>query len=118
MGDDGRMTAARLAVIVTCVVVTGLAALFAFGPWDAAGRIGTVLSVLAAVAAVGVAVWAGLPHGTAGSLASRTGAATASGPGSLANSGVIGSDTSTAEATGDARADGGGSANSGVDMSR
>jgi hypothetical protein len=114
------MTARRVVISVTCVVVGALAAVFAVSQWDQANRIATVSSALAAVAALGVAVWAALPGSGPGARVSRTGTATAGGPGSRANTGVSGAASMpgavVADHTGDARATNGGSANSGVDL--
>ena len=101
-------------------MVAVLAAVFAVSQWDQATRIATVTSALAAVAALGVAVWAALPGSSPGARASRTGTATAGGPGSRANTGVSGVASTpgavVADHTGDARATNGGSSNSGVDL--
>lgn len=45
---------------VTCLLVSGLGGVFTVTQWDRASRIATVVSALAAVAAVGVAVWAAI----------------------------------------------------------
>jgi hypothetical protein len=118
--DDVDMSARRIALLVTCVVVAALGVLFAVSQWDRVARIATVASALAAVAAVGVAVWAALPGSGPGVRASRTGHATADGTGGRANSGVTGPATMSgpvvADRTGDAQATEGGTANSGVDL--
>jgi hypothetical protein len=57
--------------------------------WYRASRIATVVSALAAVAAVGVAVWAALPRSGATVRVSNTGPAIA-GAGGRANSGLTG----------------------------
>jgi hypothetical protein len=110
----------RVVVVVTCVVVAGLGVLFTVTQWDRASRIATVVSALAAVAAVGVALWAALP-GSGGSLrVSGTGQARA-GLGGTANSGLVGpagmSGPVEVERTGDADASGGGAANTGIQLS-
>lgn len=114
------MTIRRIVILITCVVVATLAVVFAVSHWDQANRIATVTSALAAVAALGVAVWAALPGSGPVARVSRTGRATAGGPGSRANTGVSGvastPGTVVADRTSDARATGGGSANSGVDL--
>lgn len=119
-GDDVVMNARRVVIVLTCVVVAGLGATFALTQWDNANRIATSASALASVAAVGVAVWAGLAASRTGVRASRTGKATATGQGSRSNSGVAGSaklaGPALADRTGDARAAEGGSANSGADL--
>lgn len=124
----------RVAILVTGVLVAGLAAAFAVSGWEQADRVAAVASALTAVGALGMGVWAALPRaqrdtgpdtrpgtppiGTATAI--RTGAATASGPGSTANTGVSGAAATPgpvrANRTGDARASGGGNANSGVDQ--
>jgi hypothetical protein len=113
------MMARRLVIILTCVVVAALGAIFAIVRWEHANRIATVASAVAAVAAVGVAVWAALPgNGAAGMRASRTGGATARGPGSRANTGVSGPAMAgpvVAGHTGAAEATEGGSSNTGID---
>ena len=115
-----EVTARRAAILVTCLVVGALGATFAFNQWDQADRIATVASALAAVAALGVAVWAALPGNSPGHRAGNTGSATARGLGSRANSGVTGSSTiagpAVADRTGDAQASNGGSANSGLNL--
>ena len=80
------------------------------------------MSVLAAVAAVGVGLWAGMPGRDQDRVRiGGTGTATATGPGSAANSGVTGPPTLpgpvVVDGTGAARAGDGGSANSGVQLS-
>ena len=115
------MSAGRVVVAVTCVVVAGLAVVFAVVQWDRANRIAVVVSALAAVAAVGVAVWAALPS-RAGSVvvASGTGDAVA-GPGATAKTGVSAPAVGLpgrveATRTGKADASGGGEATTGVDL--
>lgn len=51
----------RLVLLLTALAVGALAALFAWVGWDQASRIATVFAGVAAVAALGVAVWAALP---------------------------------------------------------
>jgi hypothetical protein len=116
------VTARRVVIVVTCVVVAGLGVVLALIAWDRLNRIATVVSVLAAVAAIGVGVWAGLPAaGRGGARVTSGGMATADGDGSTANSGVTGPASLGAEVvvdgSGDAKATGGGSANSGVQLS-
>ena len=107
-------------MLVTCLVVAGLGGVFAVVAWDRAGRIATVVSALAAVAAVGIAVWAALPRPGSRStvVVSNTGPATATG-GGAAVSGARGPAAVIPERievdhTGDARAAGGGNAVSGI----
>jgi hypothetical protein len=114
------MTARQVVIVVTCIVVAALGAVFTLTRWEHANRVATVVSALAAV---GVAVWAALSQfSSAGARVRRTGSATASGPVSRANSGVTGpaalSGSVVADRTGDAQATGGSSANSGVDVGR
>ncbi|NUT99309.1 MAG: hypothetical protein HOY78_45620 [Saccharothrix sp.] len=115
-----------MALVVTCVVVAGLGVWFAVAKWDQTNKVATVASALGAVAAVGVALWTALrtspsQSGRAGAIrVSGTGKATATGAGSSAVSGVRGKAGDlgpvTARDTGDAEADGGGSAVSGVQI--
>lgn len=104
--------------MVTGLMVAGLGVAFAVLARDRAGRIATVVSALAAVAAVGVAVWAALPGRRSGVVVRDTGKATATG-GGVAVSGVRGAAVDTpghieVDHTGDAQANGGGDAVSGV----
>jgi hypothetical protein len=112
------MRARPVVIVLTCVVVAVLGGVFAVVRWEHANRIATIASALAAVAVLGVAVWAALPGSGAGARASRTGNATARGRGSRVNTGVAGPAVpglTAADGTGDAEATGGGSANTGVD---
>jgi hypothetical protein len=119
--DDGEMTARRVVIVVTCLVVAALGAVFLVLRWDDASRIATVATSLATVAALGVAVVTVLSGSGRGSVAKQTGKATARGAGSRANSGVSGPATMPgpvrAEGTGEAGATEGGAANSGADLS-
>ena len=83
------MNARRSVLLVTLLAVAGLLAWLAVAKWDSASKVATVVSALAAVAAVGVAVWAALPGSgpTLRVIAARTGRATARG-GGRATSGV------------------------------
>jgi cytosine/uracil/thiamine/allantoin permease len=120
------MNGARVTLVVTCAVVAGLGVWFAVAKWDQANKAATVASALAAVAAVGVAVWTALraSSGRTGSRrtirAAGTGKATATGAGSSAVSGVRGTAGNEgpvrARNTGEAQADDGGSAVTGVDL--
>ena len=117
------MSARRWAAMATAGVVAVLAVLLLVFRWDSANKIAVVVSALAAVAAVGVAIWAALPATSSGKgiRVSRTGRATA-GRGSRANSGLSGPasslpDNVVVDRTGDADASGGGDANSGIQLS-
>lgn len=131
-GHNGGMSARRVVVLGTGVVLAALAGVFVVVGWDRAIRISTVVSALAAVAAVGVAVWAAWPVVRSRSDLSRrprsepeltvrvsgSGTATARGHGSSV-SGASGPATSApnrveAVKTGDADASGGGDATSGI----
>ncbi len=108
----------RLVLLTTALVVAGLGTTFALLQWDASSRLATVLSALAAIASIGVAVWAALP-GTGHRLhVAHTGAASAA-AGGRANSGVIATAATTGcgidvSHTGQAQASDGGNANTGV----
>ncbi|MEV0584706.1 hypothetical protein [Nonomuraea sp. NPDC050310] len=118
---DGR----RVAILATAGVVAVLAVVLTVLRWDDADKIATGLSALAGVAAVGVAVWAGLPRrdqaATRGKAVHvrKTGNATATGPGALANTGLTASGTALPDDirvtdTGDAEASDGGEAGTGA----
>ncbi|MFF0390652.1 hypothetical protein ACFYS8_18465 [Kitasatospora sp. NPDC004615] len=111
----------------TVVVVTGgavalLAGVLSFLTWDQANKVAGVVSALVAVAALGAAV-GGLiaaAKSRAGVVeVSGTGAAVASGAGSVVNTGYQGGSSFAVAGqvrvadTGEARAEGGGDANSG-----
>jgi hypothetical protein len=107
----------RVVAAVTAAVVAALAAVLVALRWDDANKVAVVVSALAAVAAVGVAIWTALPHGEprVGLRVSRTGKAKAGMKG-RANSGIEGPAGSLphdvqASRTGEAE---GGSANTGV----
>jgi hypothetical protein len=118
---DEQMGGRRMVLLVTCLVVAGLGGVLAVVAWERASRIATVVSALAAVASVGVAVWAALPCHRSGSAevrVSKTGRATAT-DGGAAVSGARGSAAGAPERTevnrtGDANASGGGDAVSGI----
>ncbi|MDX2647058.1 hypothetical protein PV341_26540 [Streptomyces sp. PA03-1a] len=114
--DDGGMTMKRVVLAGTCVVVAVLGWVFALSQWETASRIATVASALAGVAAVGVGIWAALPHASSSEVVVRdTGAARTAGSGN-AVSGNRGSrplGPVTVERTGDAEASGEGDAVSG-----
>jgi hypothetical protein len=110
----------RIVVAATAGSVAALAIVLVVLRWNDASKVAVVVSALAAVAAIGVGVWAALPSVSArgGAGVSQTGRATA-GPGGRANSGISGPagslpDALRAERTGDADASGGGDANTGI----
>jgi hypothetical protein len=118
--DDVSMNAPRMALVGTAGVVAVLAVVLVVLRWDDANKVAVVVSALAAVAAVGVAIWAALPavRPGGGIRVSRTGRATA-GPGGRANTGVAGPAGSLpgdvqVDRTGDADGSDGGDANTGV----
>lgn len=109
-------------LIVSCLVVAGLAAWFAVARWEDANKVATVASALGAVAAVGVAAWAALrtPLARRSFTVTRTGRATAR-EGGRANTGISGKadqvDGSVhVERTGDATASGDSDANTGIQL--
>lgn len=111
--------AQRVIIGGTGLLVTALAGVFGFLSWDRAGQVASVVAALIAVAALGVAVWAVLSGGSGGGSVrvENTGAATAVGPGSRANTGAVASGDGRGDVsvsgTADARAEDGGSANTG-----
>jgi hypothetical protein len=114
------MNARRVALVATAGVVAALALALMVLRWSDASKVAVVLSALAAVAAVGVAVWAALPtvRPGGGIRVSRTGRATA-GPGGRANTEVIWPKGSLqgdvqVDQTGNADASGGGDADTGI----
>lgn len=116
------MSARRIILLATAGVVAVLGLVLVAVGWDNAGKIAEVVSTLAAVAGIGVALWAALPAVSAakGRRVSHTGHATA-GPGGGANSGITGSagsvpDTLIVEHTGNADASRGGDANTGIQL--
>ena len=118
LSDDVGVNVRRVVLLVTCLVVAGLGGVFAASQWDQANRIATMVSALAAVAAVGVAVWAALPGAGPVVRVSRTGRATA-GPGGTATSGVAGPAGQLeghveVDRTGEADASAGGDATTGI----
>lgn len=109
------MNVGRIVLYVTCAVVAGLCGAFALLNWDSAVRWATVIAAVAAVAAIGVAVWAAI-RGPSGVQASNTGSATA-GPGGKANTGIRGKvDSAKVTRTGDAKAGKDGEANTGITL--
>jgi hypothetical protein len=119
--DDVGMTTRRVVLLVTCLVVGGLTGWFSVAHWEQANRVATVLAALAAVAAVGVAVWAALPGSTTPAIrVSHTGPAT-SGPGGTSTSGLKGPTawlrgSLEVDHTGEADASRGGDATTGADL--
>lgn len=115
------MSPGRVVLLLTCLVVAVLAVVLAVVQWEQANKIATAVMALAGVAAVGVAVWAGLSRsgGSPQVRVSRTGPAT-SGPGGRAISGLAGSPADMGslqvEQTGAADASRGGDAVSGSDQ--
>jgi hypothetical protein len=115
------MHARRWVLLGTGLLVIGVAALLVALRWESAERIATSISALAAVAAVGVAVWAAVPHSRerprSGVRVTRTGSATAEAGGKavsgLSSSAPLPDVPIAVEETGDAKAMGGGDATSG-----
>lgn len=120
--DNANMTTRRWVLAGTFAIVGVLGVVFAVLGWDRANTAASVVSALAGVAAVGVAVWAAWPAasgGGGGIRVSGTGKAVARG-GGRANTGVSGrADAMPGRVevtrTGDAEA-GNGDANTGVDL--
>jgi hypothetical protein len=117
------MSSRRVVLTATASFVVGLAILMVIFRWDSANKIAVVVSALAAVAAVGVAIWAALPvmSSDKGIQVSRTGRATA-GSGGHANTGFSGPanslpDSAVVDQTGEANASNGKDANSGIQLS-
>jgi hypothetical protein len=115
-----HMSPRRVVLFVTCLVVTGLCVWLAVVKWNSASKIATIVSALAGVAAVGIAMWAALPDSlrVSGPRAAWTGKAVARGHGK-ANSGVIAPNHKSAGypqayRTGDADASDDGEATSGI----
>ena len=111
-----------MVMMVTAGVVTVLAVVLAVLRWDDANKVAVVVSVLAAVAAIGVGIWAALPAVSSGKgvRVSRTGRATAS-LGGRANSRCVGPagplpDDVRVDRTGDANASKDGDANTGIQL--
>lgn len=114
------MSASRVALLITCVIVAGFGGWFAASRWEDTNRVASVVSALAAVAAVGVAVWAAVRTGKVKTsvTVTKTGKGTARQRGQ-ANTGVQGSlagaaDTLRVTDSGDATASGDSTANTGV----
>jgi hypothetical protein len=77
------MRARRVALLITLLLVALSGGAFTILAWDQASRLATVVSAMAAVAAVGVAVWAALPVSPPSSAGSST-------PGNSAPPDVVG----------------------------
>lgn len=110
----------RVTLVLTCLLVAGLAAAFAIIQWDQANKLATSISALGAVAAVGVAVWAAVRQPATSIRVSNTGNAVAGSKGKA----VSGLDSPAkltgeviVEGTGDADASDGGQATSGSKFS-
>jgi hypothetical protein len=107
-------------LLVTGLVVAALGGVFAVTQWDTADRLATVLSALAAVAAVGISVWAALPAAGRGTSVRVVGSGKAvAGAGGTAVTGASGPAGSAphqvdVQNTGDADASNGGDATSGA----
>ena len=107
----------RIVLIVTCVLVAALGVWLALAQGKGGNEIATAVSALAAVAAVGIAIWAALRGSPGETLlkASRTGKATTQT--GNANTGVStkagSAGTGKAERTGDAKS-AEGNANTGI----
>jgi hypothetical protein len=109
------MNVGRIVLYVTCAAVAVLCGGFALLNWDIAVRWATVIAAVAAVAAIGVAVWATI-RGPSGVQASNTGSATV-GPGGKANTGIRGKvESAKVNNTGDAKAGKDGEANTGITL--
>jgi hypothetical protein len=125
--DVGDMSASRVTIVATSVAVAGLSAWFIFlGPSEAS-LVATVVAAVAGVAAVGVAIWTALrtpkqkgttPKPRTKIRLSQTGDATAD-SGGRANTGVHVRNTPKSvriRKTGSAKSQGGGDANSGFEI--
>jgi hypothetical protein len=123
--DGGGVNTGRVVVVVTCVVVAGLGAWFAVARWDEANRVATVASALAAVGVVGIAIWAAVrtpaasPGPARSVTVSDTGNATAD-AGGRAVTGLTGTPGAASSIrvrrTGDARTSGEGDAITGAHL--
>jgi hypothetical protein len=117
------MSMRRVVMIGTAAVVAVLAVVLVVLRWDAASKVAVVVSSVAAVAAIGVAIWAALPAVSPGRAVwvSRTGRANAGLGGGRANSGLSGRaswlpNVVRVDRTGDADAPSGGDANTGIQL--
>lgn len=120
--DDEDMNAGRVTLIISCLVVAGLGVWFVVARWDQANKVASAVSALAALAAVGVAIWAALrPAQSRRALTvSDTGRATAH-DGGRAITGVSGKASDVdgpvrVERTGDAKVSGNGDAITGAQL--
>jgi len=115
----------RVVWVVLAVVMAVVLIVVAVTQWDRASKFLAVVSTLAAIAAVGVAVWQGRLALTATTkkleptvAVEDTGPAVATGRGATANSGFEGPsdlpDSTTLKGTGRAEGSDGGGANTGV----
>ncbi|MEU8419669.1 hypothetical protein AB0C15_02180 [Micromonospora sp. NPDC048835] len=77
----------HVVLVVSGLLVAVLATAFVVLGWDSADRIATAVSALAALAGVGVALWAALPTAQSGVHVGQTGTTRARGTG-YANSGI------------------------------
>jgi hypothetical protein len=118
----GSMKLQRLVLAVSCLVVAALAVLFVVLQWERANKVATVVSCLAAVTAVGVAIWAALPgRGGRVTMKVRDAGRATSGQGGTASTGIKGPAAQftgdiSVERTGDADASTGGDANTGIQL--
>lgn len=113
------MNAGRVVIGLTCLIVAAMGTWFALARWDDANKVAAVTSALAAVAAVGVAIWAALHTGSGADgprVRIRNSGDAVAGPDGSANSGVRGAGKSQSVKvmrTGKAQ---GRDANSGVEL--
>ncbi|WP_410644586.1 hypothetical protein [Amycolatopsis sp. lyj-346] len=116
------MSAARVALVVTCGLAAALTTWFAIARWDDVNKIATMTSALGALAAVGIAVWAAVrtPPAAKSATVSDTGPARAD-TGGKATTGISGKANVLdaricVERTGRAEASGGGDAVTGIQL--
>lgn len=113
------MSAARAAITVTALAVGGLCGWFSILKWNEAGQVATIVSALAAVASIGMAVWAAVRQPGRRSITVKRSGKAVSGVDGRAVTGV--SDTAVTsgdlvvEDSGDADARKGGDAITGID---
>ncbi|MFF2397431.1 hypothetical protein [Nocardia sp. NPDC058114] len=114
------MTAGRVALILTALTVTVLAAALIVLKWDDANKVFTAVAALAGVAGVGVAIWAALGAKPRKSVKVKKSGNAISGPNGVAVSGAKVAATHDGEVavvdSGKADARLGGSAVSGADV--
>lgn len=108
----------RVLVGVSGLAVAAPAGVFCFLSWERADQVAGVISALVSMAALAATLWTLRSGGSGAQVSvSATGPADATGPGSQANSGVISPSSAqnnvSVSGTGDAKADQGGSANTG-----